>query len=105
MMVDNVTNFPAPPGKKPWHIPFSEPDQVIIEGRFIPKLGARDEGDEVCIILDGRFAINGPKELGSTVAWLVANALAIGEGYSHLGAETKERPFAPIGTQIGEQPQ
>lgn len=90
----DVIDFPAVP-QEPWHFPYIEADRVIIEGRLIPQLRAMGEGDEVSIILDGRLSISVPKALGRQVAWLVANAIAIGQGYSHLGAESKDQPFAP----------
>lgn len=99
----NVTDFPTPE-PKPWHMPYHEADRVIIEDRMIPKLTAKDEGDEVSIILDGRLSISVPKALGHQVAWLVANALAIGQGYSHLGGQTKDLPFAPLCVGLDEIP-
>jgi len=103
-MTDNVTQFPiAEP--EPWYRSYAEAPRVIIEGRLIPMLRARERGDEITIILDERFAIDVPMMLGRQVAWLVANALAIGAGYPHLGAESKECPFAPISTGLGEIPQ
>lgn len=101
-MID-VVNFPQPE-PEPWHFPYHEADRVVIEGRQIPKLTALDEGDQVAIILDGRLSISVPKALGQQVAWLVANALAIGSGYSHLGAETKDAPFAPVVVGLDEVP-
>lgn len=97
--MSNITEFPKKE-QADWHMPFHEADRVVIEGRMIPKLTARPEGDDVAIILDGRLSISVPKALGRQVAWLVANALAIGEGYPYLGAETKDRPFAPQSMQI-----
>jgi hypothetical protein len=85
----------------PWHFPYHEADRVIIEGRQIPGLTAMADGDEVLIILDGRLSISVPERLGRQVAWLAANALAIGAGYSHLGAEQKGYPFAPLASGIG----
>lgn len=99
-MGDNVTHLPEPPSE-PWHFAYHEADRIVIEGREIPRLRAMERGDEVTLILDGRLSIDVPKELGRQVAWLVANALAIGEGYSHLGAESKSQPFAP---RVSEMP-
>ena len=75
--------------------PVSSAATCVVEGRSIPRLGVLQRGENVEIILDGRLAIDVPNSLAHQVAWLVANALAIGEGYPFLGAETKERPFAP----------
>ena len=99
-----VTQLPIAKAE-PWHFPCAEADRVMIEGRLIPKLRARDQGDEVSIILDGRFCVDVPKELGRSVAWLVANALAIGQGYAYLGSESKDRPFAPMCGEFGGLPQ
>ncbi len=68
----------------------------VVEGRQIPRLMIREREDgQIELILDRRFAIDVPPTLAPQVAWLVANALAIGEGYTHLGAETKDSSFAP----------
>lgn len=69
--------------------------QVIVEGRAIPGLTMREEGSEICFVLDGRLSINVPRDFAIPVAWFVANALAIGQGFSHIGGESKDRPFAP----------
>lgn len=69
---------------------------VVVEGRSIPRLTMRDHSsDKITLILDGRFAIDVPKEHAQPFAWMIANALAIGEGYAFLGSENKEKPFAP----------
>lgn len=69
---------------------------AVVEGREIPRLMVYERGErEITIMLDRRFAIDVPRELSGYICWMIANALAIGQGYSHLGAETKERPFAP----------
>lgn len=68
---------------------------VIVDGRAIPRLRMLRKGDMVSFTLDGRFGLDVPKEHATSVAWFVANAMAIGEGYPWLGAESKSRPFAP----------
>ena len=75
--------------------------KVVVEGKSIPGLTAWPESEtQTMLTLDGRLSITiGNRDL-SNVAWLVANALAIGQGYSHLGAETKGFPFAPTCVQI-----
>lgn len=102
-MTDNIADFPKA-ASEGWHFPYHEADRVIIEGREIPRLRAINDGDEVSLILDGRFSINVPQAYGSRVAWLVANALAIGAGYPFLGATSKEQPFAPVCTGLSEIP-
>ena len=79
--------------------PFQE-YRVIVEGRSIPGLTAWPESEtQTMLTLDRRLSIViGNRDLQS-VAWLVANALAIGQGYSHMGAQTKGFPFAP--TSVG----
>ncbi len=74
--------------------------QVIVGGRAIPRLTGRKEGDQIALIVDGRFSASFPEKLAHDAAWLIAQALAIGEGYTHLGAENKEAPFAPRAMQI-----
>ena len=69
---------------------------AIVEGREIPRLMVRERGsDQITIILDRRFGIDVPRELSGCICWMIANALAIGEGYPFLGALTKDHPFAP----------
>lgn len=79
---------------------------VVIEGRLIPRLSANESADgSVELVLDGRFGVTFP-DLGmaSQAAWLVANALAIGEGYSFMGASDRNRPFAPECMRIDVPP-
>lgn len=75
--------------------PVSSDPQVIIEGRAIPRLTMRDEGDEICIILDSRLAFPFPRSLAYQAASLAANALAIGAGFPFAGADEKCGAFAP----------
>lgn len=69
---------------------------VIVDSRVIPQLHCYEHGENIEIILDGRFSVTVPALLAYEVAWMIANALAIGSGYPYMGAETKDRPFAPI---------
>jgi hypothetical protein len=70
-------------------------NSVIVEGRRIPHLTCFEHPESISFVLDGRWQINVPREMATTVAWFVANAMAVGEGYAFLGSETKGRPFAP----------
>jgi hypothetical protein len=79
---------------------------VVIEGRQIPRLSANEQPDgRVELVLDGRFgATFADLGVAGQAAWLVANALAIGEGYSFLGASDKNHPFAPECLQMDVRP-
>lgn len=77
---------------------------VVVDGHEIPKLSMLDEGDTIHLIVDGRFGINIPRDLAPQVAWLVANALAVGQGYPCIGATSKDRPFAPKVVELGGLP-
>ena len=69
---------------------------AVVEGREIPGLLVWERGeDKITILLDRRFAIDVPRELSGSVCWLVAQALAIGSGYTHIGAPHPGTPFAP----------
>lgn len=95
-----VVDFPHQATPKFLVGPFEE-WRVQIEGRIIPRLTGRREGDKVWLVLDGRLGLECADEgVAYQTAHFVANALAIGEGYSHLGAENKDRPFAPMGCEI-----
>jgi hypothetical protein len=74
--------------------------RVQVDGRIIPRLTGFREGDKIALVVDGRFSASFAEADARQAAWLIAQALAIGEGYSHLGADTKGRPFAPIGAEI-----
>jgi hypothetical protein len=97
--MDNVTDFPNHEQPE-WHFPILADEDVVIEGRKIHRLTARTEGENIALILDGRFSISVPEERGIDVAWFVANALAIGAGYSDLTGE-HELPLNPRTMQFG----
>lgn len=102
-MTDNVTQLPKREPLDPLVGPF-EYHKVVVEGRAIPGLSGYRDGDLTALVLDNRLSISVPPELAHQVAWFAANALAIGAGYSHLGAESKDRPFAPQCIELGEVP-
>lgn len=78
--------------------------RVQVEGRIIPRLTGYPEKqngvDGIMLVVDGRLGTWVEKSRAHDIAWLVANALAVGAGYSHLGAESKERQFAPFAGKI-----
>jgi len=75
---------------------------AVVEGREIPKLTVKERGsDKITITLDNRFQIDVPRELSGSICWMIANALAIGEGYAFLGSPNKDKPFAPEVVAIG----
>jgi len=74
--------------------------KVMVDGRIIPGLTGWEEGDKTWLCVDDRFGAGFPTEYARQAAWLIANAMAIACGYSHLGAENKDRPFAPLGMAI-----
>lgn len=78
---------------------------VIVEGRQIPGLTMYEVGDKICLEVDNRLGVDFPRDLAPQAAWLVANALAIGAGYPHLGAPSKEMPFAPRVVMLGSLPE
>lgn len=93
--MSDVVTFPSPPSAPSIVGPERRGHAVIVEGRAIPKLHCHERGEEVELILDERFSLSLPKAMAHQIASFVANALAIGAGYSHSGASTKDRPFAP----------
>jgi hypothetical protein len=100
--MDNTIQFPTKPHNPLEFIvgPFEE-YRVEVQGRMIPRLTAWKTDEGVNLIVDGRYCVCVPENMGSDLAWLLANALAVGEGYASLSAETKERPFAPRSYEIG----
>lgn len=69
--------------------------EVSVDGRIIPRLECRRDGEIITFVLDRRFAIDVPHTLAIPFAYFVANALAIGAGYPWCGAESRDMPFAP----------
>ena len=98
--MDNVTDFPAPAAPPEFLFAYHEMDRVQIEGRIIPRLRGFRHGDMVTLCVDGRFCVDFPAAIGRQAAWLVAQALAVGAGYPHLGATSKDMPFAAIATEL-----
>ena len=80
--------------------------KVIVEGRAIPGLtGSKRSEYETELTVDGRFSAVFTDASAKQAAWLIAQALAIGEGYSHLGAMNKDQPFAPLCGQLDSVPE
>lgn len=90
---------PFPPRPAPPELlcgPFTY-HKVVVEGRAIPGLtGAPDGEGHTALIVDGRFMATFPDEFARQAAWLIANAIAVAQGYPCLSATAKDRPFAPI---------
>ena len=104
-MSDNVTQFPTTEPPAELLIGPFEEWRVVVDGRVIPRLTGFYDGDRIALVLDGRFSHSFRKEDAYSAAWLIANALAIGEGYSHLGATSKsQQPFAPQAMEISPKP-
>lgn len=101
-MSDNILVFPEKTKESEDFLvgPFEE-YRVVIEGRKIPRLTGRRTDEGVNLIVDGRFCVLVPDDIAQSVAWLVAQALAVGSGYSYLGAEIKDQCFAPQCMRIG----
>jgi hypothetical protein len=100
-MADNVFHLPPPPEQPDFLVGPFETWKVCVEGRLIPRLTGFREGDQTFLVVDERFAVAFPHDLARSAAWLIANAMAVSEGYSHLGAEQKgAQPFAPKAMEI-----
>lgn len=91
----DVTQFPPPEPQPEFLFTYHEMDRVVIEGRQIPGLRGMRQGDVVTLCVDGRFMVDFPADIARQAAWLIAQALAVGAGYPHLGADSKDQPFAP----------
>lgn len=104
-MTDNITKFPEPE-KMPDLLcgPFDE-WRVIVDGKRMPLLTGFHEGDKIWLVADGRFCC-GPfdETQAHQAARLAGQCMAVLSGYPHLGADNKEKPFAPNMGQIGEIP-
>ncbi len=104
--MSEIVQFPSNDRPQLLFGPF-ETWSVIVSGREIPRLtGRRTEDGRINLIVDGRF-MGGPfsEEDAEQAAHLIAQALAIGAGYSNLEADAPGRPFAHIITHLGEMPE
>lgn len=103
--MSNVVNLPPAP-KRPELLvgPFKE-WRVQVDGRIIPRLTGHKDGDKIALVVDGRFSASFAEDDAHQAAWLIAQAMAISEGYPHLGADEKRQPFAPMGGELGGIPE
>jgi len=96
--MSNIVEFPPPEGPYgPRSIigPAATGNHVLVDARIIPLMHAHEVEAGIEIILDRRFSITVSHDDAYPVAWMIAQALAIGQGYSSVRAENKDRPFAP----------
>jgi hypothetical protein len=108
--MSNVKNFPPPP-KGNYGVDFIGPFQpkwaVTCDGFKVPYLSAivREDGG-IMLMLDGRYLIEGTKDEVNKWVPYIANALAIGAGYSCFGVNSvkEPNPFKVGMTGIGDIP-
>ena len=64
--------------------------KIAIDGYRVPGLTGRvyEETGMLHLCLDERWGIEIPKQYATQVCWLIANALAIGAGYSCFGKDS-----------------
>jgi hypothetical protein len=76
--------------------------EIAIDGYACPLLEAResDDGKDCFILLDRRFGGTIPADCAQTVLWLLANAIAIGGGWSCHGENSK--PINPHKVRVVE---
>lgn len=82
-----MSDNPGSPTARLEYLPARSVREVTIDGYEVPGIEAREvnHGTETNIFLDRRFGITIPSEHAQQVIWLLANALAIGAGYSCHG--------------------
>lgn len=69
--------------------PFSV-HKITLDGFAVPFLqGREDENGDWHLMLDERFGMIIPKQYANEVVWLIANAHAIGAGYSCFGENSQ----------------
>lgn len=77
-------------------LPPRESREVTLDGFAVPRIEAREVNDGIdCnIFLDRHFGITVPAHCAAEVIWLIANAMAIGAGYSCHGENSQRvNPF------------
>jgi hypothetical protein len=99
--MDNVVQMPPPERPAPLLVGPFQQWRVQVDGRIIPRLTGYHDGDRIALVVDGRFSASFAEDDARQAAWLIAEAMAIAEGYSHLGAASKDHPFAPVGVELG----
>lgn len=84
------------------YLPPRTQHEVTIDGYACPQIEAREtpDGKHCLITLDGRFGATILADEAEQVLWLLANALAIGEGFSCHGENAQ--PMNRHKTQVGE---
>lgn len=82
------------------YLPPRDERGVTISGYAVPRIEAQEinEGRDCSIVLDRRFGITVPADMAEQVIWLLANALAIGGGYSCHGENSQ--PMNPYRVQV-----
>lgn len=97
MTDDTVIKFPEPPKPLPLLEGPFQVWRVVVEGRFIPRLTGYHDGEgRIALVVDNRFSATFAEEDARQAAWLIAQALAIGAGFTHLGGSRGDNtPFAP----------
>ena len=84
------------------YLPSRTQHEVTIDGYACPQIEAREtsDGKHSRITLDGRFGATILASDADQVIWLLANALAIGEGFSCHGENSQ--PMNRHKTQVSE---
>lgn len=83
-----------------------EHNKVVIDGYTVPMLNGWHKDGKWHFALDNSCSIEVPDELGHPVAWMIANALALGAGYSCFGEKSQPlNPFARRAFYLGIAPE
>lgn len=101
----SVHNLPDSSPRRPFLVGPFDTYCVVVDGYVIPRLTGFHDGDRIALVLDGRFSASFSEDDARKAAWLIANALAIGEGYSSMNASDKQRPFAPLVAELQSLPE
>lgn len=67
------------------YLDFMEGSRIVLNGHEVPRLRAFKKPHVVSLVLDNRFGLDVPPNLAEPVVSFIANALAIGAGYSCFG--------------------
>lgn len=73
--------------------------KIVLDGYRVPRLSGRPTKDGMwSFTLDERFGIDVPEMYAKGVVMMIANAMAIGAGYSCFGENSQE--FNPFKTRL-----
>lgn len=80
------------------YLKFEDGETIVCDGYLVPNLMAFRTQGRVELVLDRRFALDVPPNIAEAVIGFVANAMAVGAGYTSFGENCS--PANPYKTRM-----